>query len=638
MNKKLFIALFVVTSLAFSTVYSAQMSSAQREPIATLTYKTNGGGFRPDYGLFTQQYLAEIGIKVNVKVEEWIVFVGTLLVTQDFDLAFVALVGGAGDPDPYAYMGEDGSLNMYGMNTEMPYGNQSEQMLKEGVTILDLDERQQHYYEWQQLVMDKIVPLLPFYSPRAYTATWANLEGYDQRWGTIACFPYMSFDGTHEGQTNNKEFNTHDANWKELNPLFQDDASSSYISSLVMEPIIQLNPDYEALKTGLVEDWVQIADDHYKFTMREGVYWNPSYNVTGRDGSTDLSEAPLMEGITGLTSDGTNQEVTAKDAVFTYLAWGYPGVSEDSTYVDWISDIYVDPDDKYSFHMFVDGNPDTEEIEPYAPFWTRLSWRIFPEFFLNDTTSVDVVETAGGVEFVGLYEGIESTPAWVYYSTSAFGCGKYMLDYYVRGSITVLQASPYWFGIGAIDGTVQTLDIETINIRVIPDQTSALAEFKAGKLDIMGLTSFPAERKQAQQDDRFLVQSMLQGYFSFIGFNMRRPFIGGTDNFVFLEEPGYEEYTRAVAVRKAISYAIDREEINNVLHEGEYLISDSPIYPIQDFWYYNDIIKYRYDIDAALQWLSVAGWIEYTPLPTPFMFIGVIAAIASFCLFRKKKR
>jgi len=144
-----------------------------------------------------------------------------------------------------------------------------------------------------------------------------------------------------------------------------------------------------------------------------------------------------------------------------------------------------------------------------------------------------------------------------------------MLDYYVENLITVLQASPFWFGVGAIDGTAQDLDIKTINVRVILDVDAALAEFKAGKLDIMDMKSFPEERKEMETDPRFEVQSALRSYITFMGFNLRRPFIGGDDNYIFLTEPGYEEYTKALAVRKAIAYAIDREEINNVLHDGE---------------------------------------------------------------------
>ncbi|MHA1686711.1 MAG: ABC transporter substrate-binding protein, partial [Candidatus Heimdallarchaeaceae archaeon] len=201
--------------------------------------------------------------------------------------------------------------------------------------------------------------------------------------------------------------------------------------------------------------------------------------------------------------------------------------------------------------------------------------------------------------------------------------------------------SPYWeqnFGIGAIDGTPQDLDIDTIIIRVIPDETSALAEFKAGKLDIMGLTDFPSERKQMQADSRFTVTSRLVGYVSFMGFNLRRPFIGGENNYIFLTESGKTDYTKGVAIRKAICYAIDREEINRVIHDGEFLISDSPIYPIQAFWYYHDVIKYRHNIDAALEWLSAAGVIPEPTKGVPFPFIGALGAVLFVALYRRKKK
>ena len=37
---------------------------------------------------------------------------------------------------------------------------------------------------------------------------------------------------------------------------------------------------------------------------------------------------------------------------------------------------------------------------------------------------------------VGLYTDILDTSAWVNYSSSAFSCGKYSLDYYVKNSLT----------------------------------------------------------------------------------------------------------------------------------------------------------------------------------------------------------
>jgi ABC-type transport system substrate-binding protein len=328
----------------------------------------------------------------------------------------------------------------------------------------------------------------------------------------------------------------------------------------------------------------------------------------------------------------------AKDAVFTYLAWANSIVSESPSYHKWISNCYVDATDPLSFHIEIDGNPATPELDQYVDFWARLPWEIIPEFFLNSSDPT-VTYTSGNAECTGIYDGILDTAPWVYYSTSAFGCGKYMLDYYIRSSVTVLQKSPYWMGIGIIDGTAQDLDIETFNVRVIPDISAELAEFKAGKLDLTGLTAFPSDRKQMQADTRFEVQSFLSASFTFLFYNLRRPFVGGVDNFEWLSDVGKEEYTKGVAVRKAMNYAIDRDEINQVIHDGEYLLSHSIIYPFTAYYYYNDIIKYNRDLDAAVEWLAAAGYvIETDPSSVPiFGILAAIGAAAFVALYRKKK-
>ena len=141
-----------------------------------------------------------------------------------------------------------------------------------------------------------------------------------------------------------------------------------------------------------------------------------------------------------------------------------------------------------------------------------------------------------------------------------------------------------------------------------------------------------------QADPRFDVQTYITASMSFMFFNLRRPFIGGADNFVYLEEPGKEEYTKASAVRKAINYAVDRDEMNQVIHDGEYLVAHSVLYPFTAFYYFNDIIKYNRDLDAAREWLAAAGYV--LPEPTPLPILGIVAALgaaALILLYRKKK-
>lgn len=459
----------------------------------------------------------------------------------------------------------------------------------------------------------------------------------------------MEFSSLHEGQQSTEELNDYTDLWVNLNPFVQHDSSNSYIFSLVTEPLIQMSPGFEPIKTGLIVDWQQDENNEllYKFTLRDEVFWNPSFNITGRDSSSDpliydngtiVDPSILMKSDNGEFSDGSNQQVTAKDAVFTLLAYANPIINGDAADYCWIHNVWVDSNDPLSFWIEIDGDPETEEKEKYTQFLEALAVRLLPEFFLN-TTDETVTYSTGGVPMKGLYNGVFNTPQWSTYGNSAFGCGKYMLDYHEKDTVAVLRASPFWFGVGAIDGTEQDLDIKTINVRFIQDLNTILEEFKAGRLDLLGeMDTFIDERKSMQDDPKFEIQSKLKNYMNFMIFNLRRPFIGGDDNFIFLNETGYENYSKALAIRKAISYAIDREEINREIHDGEYLISQSPIYPIQSYWYYNDIMKYDYNLDTSIEWLKRAGVYEENTTTVPFTIIYFVVAIFSYPLIRRRKK
>jgi len=610
-RRKQIFSFFLIVLIFVSTHFVKADEEIIEKPIVTLNLAIDKHSF--EYAEYMTRNLEDIGIDVKIINEgfriiepvtyPWYRF-------EDWDLGFL-MISEENDPDLSYLYSENGSLNLFGLGSNISYCEENERFLKKGIELMNFEERQQHYYEWQQLLMDKIVPILPFYSPYQYISYWSNLKGYDASWGIVNSLPYMEFDGLHEEQNTTDELNIHDCKWSVLNPLLQADFASAFISSLVMEPLLQINPRFGLLKTGLIVDWKQdiVNENLFKFTLRNDIYWNPSYNITNRievSAPLNLTTTPLMVGFKGGYSNGTNQQVTAKDAVFTLLAWSNPLVSEAADDYKWLHDIWIDSVDPFSFWIEIDGNPATPELESYAPFWNKLTISLLPEFFLNSTNNT-VTYSSGNVSMVGIYDGILETPQWKTFDMSAFGCGKYMLDYSDHNTITVLQKSPYWMGIGAIDGSPQDLDISTINVHVIPDQTSAFVKFKIGKLDLMDITSFPSEL-HSMIELPFVVQTKLSSHMLFMVFNLRKPFIGGEDNNRFLNKTGYENYTKALAVRKAICYAIDREKINNVFHDGRYFITDSPVPPYLSYWYYNNITKYHYNLQKARDLLEFAGY------------------------------
>ncbi len=617
-RKKVALCLFLAFIICFSTINTRINVKSDTVMWLNLTLKTSVGGWgvSPDIALYIADYLEDIGINVKVIVEPWDSnFSNNFPFTHDFDLALVSTTGVGETPDWRPYYKEGFSLdligydfNMFGLKYDIPYCNLNEKMLDEGIEIMDFPERQQHYYAWQELIMDQIIPLFPlFYNP-SYEATWANTLGYESRWGIVDCLPYMSFNSLHEGQVSMDQLNI-ESSWQDLNPIYrpvlQLDYDNTRILDLIHEPMIQWSPEQIPIKTGLIHDWIKIDDCHYKFFLRDNVYWNPSYNVTDRnDGSAPLDTIPTGELMIGLKdgeySDGSNQQVMAKDVVFTLLTIGSPIASFVPDYMQTISDIYVDPSDPLAFHLHIDGDPETSKLEPFADIWTRLMERVIPEFFLNSTDPTESY-SLGGVKTVGLYPGIYFTPQWQSYSTSAFGCGKYMLDYNVFNSKSVFQRSPYWFGVGAIDGTEDmTPFVQTINAHVFLDPSVELAEFNSGRLDWTNLDQFPIDRRIMEDDSRFNVTTAPHPNFSYMVFNLRRPVIGGAWNYALKDG-----YTLSCYIRKAICYAIDREQMNEEIFNGERIIAHSVIYPYTEYYYYDDIIKYERNLETANDWLYV---------------------------------
>ncbi len=603
-----FLVIFVI-SLIFT--FPNNLATANSNPIASLNYLTLEGTIGNVYGEMIATYLAPLGIELNILNVSWEEYNEMLLHNDTWDLAYTVINTDIKDADLSQYYSSLGSRNFFRLNNNTPEEIINEAFLFQGTSISDLNTRQSHYYDWQVFINELIVPIKPMFAPRKYEGSWSNIIGWDNRWGIVNSLPYMSCGSLHTGQTNTSELNDANYKWLNLQPLNQTDMASKYMSSFISEPLLVFSPDFAPLKTGIINDWDQINASHYKFYLRSNVYWNPSYDIRMRNNtSIPLNTESVVNGINGENSTGINQELTAKDAVFTLMSKAYSGVSVDANIYSWIRDIYVDPVDDMNFHIVLDGDYTTPSLDPYAQMWSALNIPLLPEFFLNDTSSLEIVQTSGGKNFTGLYQGITNNASWKFFEESAFGCGKLMIDYSTN-NVTVLNESPYWFGGGAIDGSPgMNIAFKRINIfHNLTDETDCLNAFETGKLDIFyNYQRFRTERIAAQSNPDLDIQTQISPEMSIIAFNLQRPFIGGTNNTEYTQEE-YDSsfnYTRGAAIRKAICYAINRDEINTVLHSGGYTKTDSPMSPYFAFYYYSSINKYDYDLMEAQRWLTIA--------------------------------
>ncbi|MHA1367664.1 MAG: hypothetical protein ACTSP5_14810 [Candidatus Heimdallarchaeota archaeon] len=105
--------------------------------------KTNEGGLRPSYLYELETQLADIGIDLDVIIQDWPTFVGELISYHNFDLCYVAITSNAKDIDMRGVYNQDGSLNLFGYDTTMDYSATygtgiNEWYLQQGVLILTI--------------------------------------------------------------------------------------------------------------------------------------------------------------------------------------------------------------------------------------------------------------------------------------------------------------------------------------------------------------------------------------------------------------------------------------------------------------------------------------------------------------------
>ena len=147
-------------------------------------------------------------------------------------------------------------------------------------------------------------------------------------------------------------------------------------------------------------------------------------------------------------------------------------------------------------------------------------------------------------------------------------------------------------------------------------------ELKSGSLDDMGLTpqQYLFQTKGGNWERDFQKFKYLSFSYAYMGFNMDSPFFND------------------VRVRRAINYAIDKEEIVKGVLLGQGYPAMGPYKP--GTWVYNDKLKpYGYKPEKAKELLKEAGWIdtdgdgildrEGKPFPSLLLLIREIPCVLS---------
>jgi peptide/nickel transport system substrate-binding protein len=169
------------------------------------------------------------------------------------------------------------------------------------------------------------------------------------------------------------------------------------------------------------------------------------------------------------------------------------------------------------------------------------------------------------------------------YNRNPLGTGPYRVAEWKTGEYVLLEAAPnYWRG-------AEYPKIKKILFRFIANTSTRINQLRAGELHVVALIPWDKVRELKDVPSIRLNRVLGNGY-----------------EHVTLNESKFSPFTD-LRVRRALSYAVDRETIVKTILEGEVTIANGPIQPLS--WAFEpNVTTYAYDPAKAKSLLDDAGW------------------------------
>lgn len=194
-----------------------------------------------------------------------------------------------------------------------------------------------------------------------------------------------------------------------------------------------------------------------------------------------------------------------------------------------------------------------------------------------------LTEIAGGACMICAPENITNGD----FGTNPIGTGPFVLAEYAEGDHIILKARSDYYRMGVDGKPLPYLD--EIYYRILPDDAAKVANLQAGDVDGLDLQGSANSTLTCMGMPGFVTYQPNYNINFWAGFNFG------------------DEALAKLDVRKAVSMAIDRQEIVDVVFEG--LATTTPFFSRADQGWYSDYEKYtEYKPEEAKQLLADAGY------------------------------
>ncbi|MDO5604495.1 MAG: ABC transporter substrate-binding protein [Paracoccus sp. (in: a-proteobacteria)] len=261
-------------------------------------------------------------------------------------------------------------------------------------------------------------------------------------------------------------------------------------------------------------------------------------------------EVKLREGLT--FHDG--HPVTAEDVKFSYDYLVNSDYGYFNSYLTSLDSVEVVDDLTVRFHL----------KEPSAPFAsiTLSQISILPKH---------------------IWESIENPMELAPADVPTVGSGPFKFNQYTAGEFMKLDKFEDHFH-------ADEIAVDSVEFQIFADSEGVFTAIQTGQIDVTAWRMEAGQIPLAEQNENLAVVSVPDFGYYHMTYNLREPHFDDT------------------AFRRALTMAIDRERIVNVLLDGRGEVGSSVIAPVNAFWHNPFTERFDFDMDAARAELEAAGY------------------------------
>ncbi|MCM8820664.1 MAG: ABC transporter substrate-binding protein [Candidatus Omnitrophica bacterium] len=337
---------------------------------------------------------------------------------------------------------------------------------------------------------------------------------------------------------------------KSFNPIIAKETSTTSITQFIFEGLTSIDGVTLEIKPLLAKRWeVDSTGKVWRFFLREDVKWNDGHNFT------------------------------ADDVVFTYKNLIYnPDIPTSSRDVLSIDGKYfqVRKIDRYTVEFILP--------EKFAPFLQLMTQEILPAHKVSPFIERGIFTSWWGVD-----EKVENI----------VGTGPFKIKEYRPAEWVILEKNPYYW---KKDSKGQRLPyLHRIVFLIISDANMSLLKFKTGEIDIVPVRGqdYPMLEK-LQEKQNFTIYKL--------GPSLGSEFLALNQNIKSPLQDYKKRWFRNRNFRKAIAYAIDKENIIKNVYGGFATPQEGPLNISCGFFYNAFVNKYPYNLNRAEEILKKEGF------------------------------